>query len=65
MPEIIDFCVERLEEYLEGRLNKMVFDIFENVTLAWPKIGRVTDPMPSVYPDFPDLLEKLFKYSLN
>lgn len=34
----------------------MVFDTLENVSKTWPKITRVTEKMPSVYPDFPDLL---------
>jgi hypothetical protein len=42
LPHIIEFCVDRLEEYLEPVLNKMVFDIFEKVVKAWPKVTKIT-----------------------
>lgn len=65
MPEVIDFCVGRLEEYLDSKQNNFIFKILENISISWPKILKITDKIPQIYSDFPELLEKLFKYCLN
>lgn len=62
---MIDFCVDRLEEYLEPRLNKLMFDVLGNIVAVWPKTQSLLTSYPSLYPNYPELLEKLFKYSLN
>lgn len=53
IPEVIDFCVDRLEEYLDSRLNGFVFSTMENIVKAWPKVQKITDKIPSVYLNFP------------
>jgi hypothetical protein len=66
VPEVIDFCVGMIEENLDSRLMGFVFGILENIVKGWPLVKSVKDGrLGSVYPNFPDLLDKLFKYALN
>ena len=43
----------------------MIFNILEKIVNCWPKVKTITEKLPNVYPNFPDLLDKLFKYCLN
>lgn len=53
VPQVIDFCIDRLEEYLEPRLNKLVFDILGNIVAVWPKAQNLLTSYPSLYPNYP------------
>lgn len=56
MPKIIDFAVERLEEYTDPQYSLLVFGIMENLVKSWPTAKSVTEPMPYIYPDYGNLL---------
>ena len=32
---------------------------------TWPKVKSITEKVGHIYPDYPELLDKLFKYCLN
>lgn len=50
---------------MDAALNSMVFSILEKIVRCWPQVNTISEKLPNIYPAFPDLLEKLFKYALN
>lgn len=56
IPVVIDFCVERLEEYLDSALTGMVFGILDKIVRCWPRVNSIGEKLPNIYPNFPDLL---------
>lgn len=67
LEEVIDFLMARLETLTSGdraQIN-MVFDIFLRVVECCPKIEHAGVKLLDFYPNYPTLLETLFKYSLD
>lgn len=65
IPDIIDFCIERIEENPDQKIMTMVFSILQRILKCWPKLKVITEKIINIYPDYPELLDKLFKYCLN
>jgi hypothetical protein len=65
--KIVDFLIERLELMGEPdhKKSNMIFSILENMLDCWPKIENACTKLPFVYPEYPELLDKLFKYSID
>jgi hypothetical protein len=43
----------------------MLFSILQRIFKAWPKILNASTKLPNIYPNYPEMLEKLFKYTMD
>lgn len=73
LPIVIDYLVERIETMESGtqvpalltQHSNLVLGAFIRVGELFPDCKGKTAPLPYHYPNYPDLLERLFKYALD
>ena len=65
--EMVDFLIERIETLHEPDRSQvnMVFDSLKKIVEACPKIENAAVKLLTFYPNYPSLLEKIFKYALD
>lgn len=64
---MIDFLIERVETFHEPDRTQvnMVFEGLKRLIDFCPKIENAASKLLTFYPNYPSLLEKIFKYALD
>lgn len=68
LPLVFDFLVQKLEvieEKADPKKISMIFSILNRLLKCFSVLKTVTDKIPNIYANYPDLVDLFVKYTLN